>query len=348
MIQLPLSFGEKRILSIDLGSINTKIVEVIKKKDFLEVVNFGVIPVINFKEISSSYILEENLASMINDFLKASKVKAKEVVISISAPYVFAVNFLVPDIPEKSLPQVIRFESQKQIPLSLEEIELDYRYFHFEVADQPKQWLVYLVGIPKNYFKRLETIAELSKLKLIGYKPEYFNIEPFFQKNLGTYAVVDLGHSYSILCLIKDGKIIYGNKLKIRGYDFLDSIMNFTNLPEEDTLNLVYKKGFIFSPEEKDLQSLANNFLNNIVPVLSSEIEKLENSFFLKVEKIYWTGGISILPGFREEMLSRLGKYQQEILLPYELFKGEKFNNLKEKGTIFNQALGLAFHKLMG
>ena len=346
MIQLP--FLEKRILSIDLGSINTKIVEVAKKKESLEVVNFGVIPVINFKEIASySYILEENIASMLNEFLKASKVKAKEVVISIPAPYVFAVNFLVPDIPEKSLPQIIRFESQKQIPLSLEEIELDYRYLHFEVENQPRQWLVYLVGTPKNYLKRLQTIAELTKLKLIGYSAEYFNLEPFFQTRLGTYAVIDLGHSYSLLCLLKDGKVIYGNKLKIRGYDFLDTVMNLTNYSEEETLNLIYKKGFNFSPEERELQALANNFLNNITNNLPSEIERLENSFFLKVEKIYWTGGISILPGFKEEMLSRLGRYQQEILLPYEIFKGEKFNNLKEKGTIFNQALGIAFRKLM-
>ncbi|GIW67149.1 MAG: pilus assembly protein PilM [Candidatus Parcubacteria bacterium] len=346
MFRLP--FGEKRILSIDLGSISTKIVEIVKKKESLEVVNFGVIPVINFKEIASySYILEENIASILSEFLKASKVKAKEIVISVPAPYVFAVNFLVPDIPEKSLPQVIRFESQKQIPLSLEEIELDYRYLHFDTENQSKQWLVYLVGTPKNHLKRLQTITEIAKLKLIGYSAEYFNIEPFFRTRLGTYAVVDLGHSYSLLCLLKNGKIIYGNKLKIRGYDFLDTVMNLTNYSEEDTLNLIYKKGFNFSPEEKELNDLANDFLNNITDNLTNEIEKLENSFFLKIEKIYWTGGISILPGFKEVMLSRLGKYQQEILLPYDIFKGEKFSKLKEKATIFSQALGVAFHKLM-
>ena len=132
MIQLP--FFEKRILGIDLGSINTKIVEIVKKKDSLEVVNFGVIPIVNFKEIASySYILEETIGRMISEFLQASNAKAKEVILSLPATYIFSVNFLVPDVPEKSLPQIIRFESQKQIPLGLEEIELEYRYFRFEV-----------------------------------------------------------------------------------------------------------------------------------------------------------------------------------------------------------------------
>jgi type IV pilus assembly protein PilM len=346
MIQIP--FFEKRILGIDLGSVNTKIVEIVKKKDSFEVVNFGVIPIVNFKEIASySYILEENIARMLSEFLQASKAKAKEVILSIPAPYVFSVNFLVPDIPEKSLPQIIRFESQKQIPLGLEEIELEYRYFHFEVENQTKQWLVYLVATPKSYLKRLQSITEIAKLKLVGYRSEYFNLEPYFQDRLGNYVILDLGHSYSLLVIIKNSKVIYGNKLKIRGYDFLGSVSNLTNYSEEETLDLVYKKGFRFLPEEKELHDLVDNFLNNVVSLISSEIERLENSFFLKIDKIYWTGGLSILPGFKEEMLSRLSKYQQEILLPYGLFKGEKFVNLKEKGTIFSQALGVAFRKLM-
>jgi Tfp pilus assembly PilM family ATPase len=245
MIQIP--FFEKRILGIDLGSINTKIVEIVKKKDSFEVVNFGIIPIVNFKEIASySYILEETIGKMLIEFLQASKVKAKEVILSIPAPYVFAVNFLVPDIPEKSLPQIIRFESQKQIPLDLEEIELEYRYLHFEVENQPKQWLVYLVATPKSYLKRLQSITEIAKLKLIGYSSEYFNLEPYFRDRLGTYAIIDLGHSYSLLILIKNGKVIYGNKLKIRGYDFLDAVSNLTNYYEEETLDLIYKKGFRF------------------------------------------------------------------------------------------------------
>jgi hypothetical protein len=148
------------------------------------------------------------------------------------------------------------------------------------------------------------------------------------------------------LVLIKNGKVIYGNKLKIRGYDLLDSVMNLTNYSEEETLSLIYKKGFRFPPEEKEAQGIINNFLDTINSILISEIEKIENSFFMKIEKIYFTGGLSILPGFKEEMLSRLGKYQQEILLPYDIFKGEKFMGLGDKGTIFTHSLASVFRKL--
>jgi type IV pilus assembly protein PilM len=337
----------KKILGIDIGSVNTKIVEVVKNKNDFEVVNFGIIPIVNFKEIVSySYILEENLAAIISEFLKKAKVSTREVIFNVPAPYAFVVNFFVPEIPEKSIPQVVKFEAQKQIPLSIEEVDIDYRYVKFENENQVNQWLVCLVATPKDYIKKIQTISYLSKLKFVGYSPEYFNFETYFVNKGGSYVVVDLGHAYSLLCLIKDQKLIYATKLRVRGYDFLDSVIRVTGLNEEGALDLLYKKGFYFLPEERELYGLANNFLDNLSRTILEEVQKLENSFFLKVDKVYWTGGLSILTGFKEAMFKRFNRHKQEILTPFEIFKGSKFQNLGEKSTIFLHSLGIIYNKI--
>ncbi len=342
------SFLEKKFLSIDLGSMNIKIVEGIKKENNLEITNFGIIPIINFKEVlSSSYILEENIASIIKDFIKETKIQTNKALFTIPASYVFPTTFVVPYIPERNLPQVIRFESQKQIPLSLDEIEIEFRYTEVQTENQTKQWLVFLAAVPKSYLKKLENIASLIKLKFTGYGIEYFNLEPYFRHKSGNFIVVDLGHSYSTLHLVKNGIVFYGNKLKLRGYDFLDPILGITKYSEDQVLDLVVKRGFLFNPEEKELKYLADNFLNNISSVIKGEIEKLENNFLLKIDKIYWAGGITILPGFKENIISRLSNYQQEILIPGDFVKGQKFQLLKEKATIFSQSVGLLFRKLL-
>lgn len=341
-------FDKKRVLGIDFGSLNIKIVEVVKNKDKLEVVNFGIIPIINFKEVGSfSYILEENISLVLKEFFVKANIKAKEAIFNIQAPYLFPINFFVPLIPEKSLPQVIRFESQKQIPFSLDEIEIEYKYQPFQTENQQKQWLVFMTALPKHYLRKIENICNLINLKFQDSGGEYFNLEPFFFNKMGNIVAFDLGHSYSIISLFKDGKTIYGNKISIRGYDFLDMLMKLTNFSEDKILDLVYKKGFQFLPEEKEIQSVAIQFLNNIATLIKSEIEKIENKFLIKIEKIYWTGGLSILPGFKEEMLTRLGGYEQEILKPVEIFEGKKFINLDEKATLFSQSLGVVFRKLM-
>lgn len=344
-----LPFFEKRFLSIDFGSINIKIVEGVRNKNKVEIVNFGIIPIINFKELAtSSYILEENIASILKSFLEETKMRAKKAIFNITAPYSFSANFVIPNIPEKSLPQVIKFESQKQVPLSIEEIEFEYRSLQVERSDNLKQWLVFLTAVPKNYLKKLENISSLANLKFSGYGFEYLNLEPYFQEKIGDFVAIDLGHAYSTFYLIRSNKIIYATRLKLRGYDFLNSVMNVTGFSEEQVLDLVSKRGILFSPEEKELKTTAESFLNYLVTGIQKEIERIENDFILRVEKIYWTGGLFLLNGFKDEMLKRFSRYQHEIISPSDYVIGERFKLLGEKSTIFSQTVGILIKKILG
>jgi type IV pilus assembly protein PilM len=344
---LNIILGEKRYLGIDLGSFSIKIVEVLDKGKNLEVVNFGIIPIINFKQIYSvSKILEESLASVLKEFLTSFNIKSKEAIFSLPTPYLLSSSFFVPNIPERSLPQVIKFETQKQIPLSLEEVEIEYRYFDFEKEGQ-KNWLVFLTAVPKTYFQKIENIAKLSKLNVKGYGVEFFNLEPFFVLNRGTFFAVDLGHSYSNLFVIKEDKTIYATKLSVRGYDYLDMVMNITKFTEEKTVEFVQKKGFSFNPEERELKNLSDSFMDNLVKTIEIEVQKTEDKLLLKPEKLYLTGGLSALNGFKEKFSQRFNKYPFEILDITEFVSGDKFKMLKEKSTLFTQALGVVFRKIM-
>lgn len=342
-----LPFLEKKYLGIDLGSINIKVVEVVKKRNGIEVTNFGLIPIINFKEIiTSSYILEENISFILKEFFQESKIKAKEAFFNITVPYVFSTNFFIPHIPESSIFNVVRFESQAQLPLSLNEIELEYRYFPFETQDL-KQWLIFIAATAKNYLKKIETISKLANLKFSDFSIEYFNFEPYFLNKTGNFLIIDLGHSYSSLTIISNQKVFYATRIKTQGLEFLNRIIELTQYPDEEALNLIKERGFLFNYEEKELNSLTENFLNEIASLIEEQITTIENSFYLKIDKIFWTGGLSILAGFLEKMLSKISKYQQEVLQPAFAVNGEKFSELKEKSTIFTHALGVVLRKLM-
>lgn len=339
--------GEKRYLGIDIGSFSIKIIEAVDKKGSLEVVNFGLIPIINFKQVFSlSQILEESLASILKEFFKTLKIQTKDAVFSITAPYVFPVNFLTPPIPEKSLPQLVKFESQKQIPISVEEVEIEYRYTEFQTETQ-KNWLIFLTAVPKTYFQRYENLSNLANLKSIGYSVEYFNLEPFFTLKKGDFICLDLGHSYSLLLLIRNGKVIYGTKLTLRGYDYLDGISNITKLTEEKVIEFIQKRGFTFNPEERDLVNLAENYLNNLIKNIEGEIDKVVNKFLIYPSMVYLTGGLTTLNGFKERFSRKFSKYPFDILDITEHVKGEKFLALKEKSTLFSQALGVVFRKIL-
>ncbi len=343
-----LFFGEKRFLSIDFGSINIKIVECRRKESKIEITNFGVIPIINFKEIlTTSHIVEETIASILRNFIKEAKIQTNQIFVSVPAPYVFPVNFLIPNIPSKNIPQVIKFEAQKQIPLALEEIEIEYNYLEIEKENKHKEYLVFLTAIPKNYIQRIENIAKLSKLRLDGYSSEYLNLEPYFWQAVGNYGIIDLGHSYSIISLVKDGRLIFSNRLKLRGFDYLSMIHDLTKYPEDKVLEFVQAKGFIFNPEEVEIKSMAQTFLDNLYSVIINEIKNLEDKFLMKINKIYLTGGVCLLPGFKEAMLQRFQEISFEILSPANFVEGNKFKRLEEKSCLFSQAIGILMKKLL-
>lgn len=345
------SFFKKKVLSIDLGSLNIKIIEAFSKNGKVEITNFGFISVIElarYQELTNqSYILEENLGFILKNFLKDAKIYTKNVYLNINAPYIFPASFIIPNVPEKNLPQVVRYESQKQIPISIDEVETEFRYSPLELENKQKSWLIFLSAVSKSYLKKLENLASLLKLKFTGYSFEYFNFENYFSKTNGNFVVIDIGHSYSTFNLIKDGVAIYGNKLKLRGYDYLTSIINLTNYPEKDALNFIIKRGLLFSPEEKELAINAENFLKNVGSITENEIKKVENSFLLRINKIYWTGGICLLNGFKEKIMKILPNYQQEIFVTSDFVEGEKFKLLKERSTIFSQAAGVLIKKIL-
>lgn len=339
-----LSIFKKKVLGVDLGSLRIKIVEGIKTDHYFEITNFGVIPIINFNEIINySYILEDNLSLILRDFLKAINSKATNVFLTIPAPYIFSTNFIIPYVPEKELPNVIHFESQKQVPLNLEDIILEYRYLPLEKEGNVNQWLVYIAGVHRSYLEKIKSVLESVKLKLIKTKSEYFNFEPLFSNKSGSYVIVDLGHSYSLICLINNGKVVYGNKLSLKGFDFLENIKNVTGYSDEEIFDFVSKKGFQFLPEEKDLEMIVSNFSSKVINLVTSEISKIENSFLLQVNKVYWTGGLVLLPGFREYIFGQLSNYQHGILLPTEISGGKMFKELNDYQTIFIHALGCIF-----
>lgn len=334
-------FKNNTFLGIDLGSLNMKIVEFIKKDKSLYINNFGSVRIINFNEISSnSQILEENISKILNDFLSELKINTKVAYFNLPAVHLFSSNFFIPDIAEKNLHQVIYFEAQKQIPLTLDEVELYYRYYKLETENQPKQWLVYVIAVPKSYIRRIENIANLSKLKILGFYPEYLNFEPFFKNISGNFLVIDIGHVYTLISFVKDGKVLYGTRLKIGGYNLLDNLVNVINYTEEEILDLLDKKGVNFLPEEKDIKFVVDSFLINLFGFIEKEIDRIENTYLLRIEKIYWTGKISVLPGFDNFLLNNFGKYYNEVLTPFDFVKGEKFYSLGKKSTVFIQSIG--------
>ncbi|MCS7184228.1 MAG: pilus assembly protein PilM, partial [Patescibacteria group bacterium] len=139
-------FKSKKVLGIDLGSRDIKIVEVEKYKNSFILNNYIIIELEGGEKISSlletSQIYEEHLAKIIENGLK--EFKPREVVYSVPSLYYFYTNFSLPYIPVNALKNAVNFEYRKYLPVSYEKFQIEWRnvkYSPFNLEGQDK-WFI--------------------------------------------------------------------------------------------------------------------------------------------------------------------------------------------------------------
>lgn len=346
-------FGSKKILGIDLGSKNIKIVELEKYKKSFILNNYIIIEIESSEQIASlletSQIYEENLAKVLESGLK--EFKTKEIVYSIPALYYFYTNFSLPYIPINALKNAINFEYRKYIPVSYEKFQIEWRnikYSPFNLEGQDK-WFIFFTAIPESYLNKIENISQLIRVRLKKAYPEFFTLEPFFRDNKENIILIDIGYSYSFAILINQDKVIYAQKFKLTIKNIIDTLTILLNINHKEAENFFIKKGFNILPEEIDLKKTIDEIISNFSLEILKLKESCENNFNLKINLVYLTGGLSQASGLLDVLSPKLSNISLVIFNPLEkiIIPGNNIKNLS-KGSILVQAMGSCLKFLLG
>jgi Tfp pilus assembly PilM family ATPase len=339
-------FGSKKIIGIDLGSKNIKIVELEKYKKSFILNNYIIIEIEGGEKISNvletSQIYEETLANILENGLK--EFKTKEAVVSIPALYYFYTNFSLPYLPFNVLKNAINFESRKYIPASYEKFQLDWRnikYSPFNLSNQDK-WFIFLTALPESYLNKVKNIAQLTKIKFQKAYPEFFALEPFFKDNKENIILIDVGYSYAYAVFIKENQIIYAQKIKLTIKNIIDTLSKLFSINYQEAENIFIKKGFNILPEEIDLKKTFEEIVNNFSEEILKIKENWENTFNTKINLIYLQGGLSLANGLIDKLSSKIVNASVVIFNPLEknlVLVSDKIKS-KTKGSILVQALG--------
>ncbi|GIW66322.1 MAG: hypothetical protein KatS3mg095_0220 [Candidatus Parcubacteria bacterium] len=346
-------FGSNKILGIDLGSRSIKIVEVEKYKKSFILNNYIIIELEETEKFSSlletSQLYEENLAKILENGLK--EFKTKKAVYSIPSLYYFYTNFSLPYIPLNSLKNAINFEYQKYLPVSYEKFHIEWRnikYTPFNLEGQDK-WFIFFTAIPESYLNKIKNISSLNKINFQKAYAEFFSLEVFFKESKDNIILIDIGYSYSFALLIKEGQVIHCQKLKFTLRDILNTLARVMSVGINEAENIFIRKGFNILPEEIDLKKIFDEVLDNFSFDILKLKENLENSFNLKINLIYFKGGLTLAKGFLESLSSRLTDVQINIFNPFDTFimANENIKN-KDVGNILSQAIGSCVKYFLG
>jgi len=348
-------------LGVDIGTSTIKVVEVSSWAGRKKLESYGEIPASllskeKFRDAGKSTFLSSNedITRAIQAVIEESGMKSKHVSFSVPDFSTFFTNFELPPMTEREIPQAVKAEARRHIPLPLGEVTLDWQIIpQIPNISQSKNIKILLVAVPNETINRYKVIAKNLDLEMIALEAEVFGtIRSLVSGNeKGAIALVDIGGKSTSCSIIYRGLLRSSHSFDVSGENFIERLSRGLSVEYSEAKNMMEKCGIAGG----EMESRENNIKESLLPainLMANEIGDILEAFQLKegigVEKVVIAGGVSCMSG----LLSHLREYfpGKEVMLAdpfaklfYPPILSEK---LKKMGPSYAIATGMALKGL--
>lgn len=346
----------KSFLGIDIGSSAIKIVELSTFAGKIRLENYAELPTQNFQqrqfkspEKSIVFLPSEDIAEAIKMILAEAKIKTKDCVISIPDFLTFFTIFDLPRMTKEELPQAVKMEARKYVPLPLKEVTLDW-HLSGEVGDR-KGLRILLVAVPNEIIFKYQQIAILANLKLFLLEAEIFGLIRALTKKEEEKLIglIDMGAKSTTCSIVEKRNLKIYHSLNISGSTLTEKIARELGI-EWDLAEKLKRNYGLSNPPLSWTPEMKEAFKKILTPTIEpilKEISEIFKNFYLKegkeVDKIILAGGIGLMPGVLE-LFQNYFKKEVELANPFSNISYPALlkETLKKIGPSFAIAVGMA------
>ena len=313
-----------RAFGLDLSDQSLKLIELKKSGKNIRLANFCELTLPEGTIIKGRVVKEDLLVAAIRKSISATakgRVKTRMVVACVPESESFIRIIKLPVVPEDELDQAVKWESGQHIPLSSDQVYLDWQ----KVGGRDQQLEVLVAASPRKLVD-----SYVNALRKAGLVPIACEVESaattrslIRENDQACYLIVDIGICKTSLIIYDRQSLQFTSSVEPAGEDFTASLTQDLkiSITEAEEMKKVYgltaKKGEI---EEKIYQSLKSQ-----VQALAQEIEttlKFYKDHFpggQDADKIILCGGGSRLRGLVPEL---------KIILKKEVVLGDPWVNI--------------------
>lgn len=293
------------IIGIDIGSYAVKMCKFNRQFHNYELIDFVE------QKISQNVRLnfEESTISSLRSLSDKHDLEADIISVSIPAQML---SFRVIELPfnnAKKIEQTIEFELESYIPLSLEDLVVDYHIL--SVEGQRSMVLV-------AYMPRLRFVKFLDMLQTVGIDPKYIGVDAIDLAHASfvsmvpqnaPYVILDIGHQKTNLCVMEGSTLRYVRSFSIGGLHFTRAIQKAFKLNYEKAEGLKLDRGKVSVTGEgldqisKLCQEVAEELVVSIRQTHIGYMELYPDKDWMS---IFLTGGGARLSGLSEMISNSL------------------------------------------
>ncbi|MBU3918577.1 type IV pilus assembly protein PilM [Patescibacteria group bacterium] len=304
----------KSFIGVDIGADSVKLVELSKQKGKM-LTNYGILGAEYFagnsfrnRERGVLSIEEDNIVGAITSILQEAGIKSKQAFFSIPDYVSFFTTFDLPPMSEKEVPEAVKYEAPRRIPLPLSEVTLDWQI----IKGGPNQkgatpLRVLLVTVPNDVIAKYQRIAQGAGLKIIALEAEVFAMLRAlikYQDKSNVIGLIDIGERSSTINIVSQGVLKVSHSLDVSGEDFTRALTSALGIEKKKASAIIHIYGL--SDKNPDIKKL----LLPIAELILKKTKDIFNELYAKDKevpgKIILSGGGVAMPGLVEYFAQNL------------------------------------------
>lgn len=303
----------QKILAIDLGTHSLKALLLERRFEEFEILDFSEIVLNHQLRLGH----EEQLALALEQLLGDAKWLTSDVVVTALPGHLMSSRVLeMPFASTKRIQDVLNFELENHIPVSVEDIFSDFHVLQQKDATTE----VLAVYLPEAKVEKYMTVL-VDK----GFDPKYVGADVIDLATLaqvsmipkeGFYVLLDIGHTKTNICIMEGTKLRYARTLGVAGFHFTRAIQRAYNLNYEKAESLKISRGRIYVREEESDQ--ISRILTHVAIELITFIKQTVMAFQsqdgqIPISAFYCCGGSSQLIGLLDYLSFHLKSNVMEL-----------------------------------
>ncbi|MCC7436788.1 type IV pilus assembly protein PilM [Candidatus Nomurabacteria bacterium] len=360
-------FGTKKTnlaVGIDIGTSSIKVVQLKREGGVAVLDTYGALALGQYGESGTvgqvTNLDSQTLAKALGDVLAETHITSKNVVVGL--PSVSCIIFILQlpaTIEERDFGVVIPNEAKKFIPVSMNDVSLDWYVIPrredsgsesralSESGGEARISILVVATLNETLVKYTE-IMQKADLPMQSLEIEVFShIRSVLTRELFPVMIVDIGASKTKLSIIEHG-IVETFRLANKGsQDITLAIAHSLEIPFEKAENIKKEYGLVPNIEHPNVEELIKVHLSDIFQEINSNILAYEKRYNKNIGKIIFTGGGALTKGLLEYAKQ---SFSAELVLadPFTKVESPVFLQgvLKTTGPEFSVALGLALKQL--
>ena len=346
----------KSYLGIDIGTSAIRVVEIGRKKGEKKLKNYAELSSVYFsnepfrkKEKGTLLFSDANISAALSSILKESGTKEKKAFFSIPDFATFFTTFSLPPMSKEEIPEAVRYEAPRRIPLPLSEVTLDWEAVKGTPDLSGKSALkIILVAVPNNLISHYQNIARSLGLDLLALEAEVFALSRAlikFQDKESIICLVDIGKKTTTVNIVAQNILRSSHSLDIAGDTLTADLANTLDIDFERAE--VIKRNYGIKEDRPALRQVLLPSLKSIVGEMKDIFAKFYLSERKSIKKIIISGETVWMPGL-------IDYFRGQFNLPIEVanpFLGLSYpptlgSILKKIGPGFTIAIGVALRNI--